>query len=111
MQEIRLKSSIRVAAEIKRCEAEFIPAMVLHKGDEERGQIIIKQYVHGMGARIYSETRDMDDKLIWHEPLGEGYMEEQKADDYIVRQKSFDEDLWVIEIDDPKEKYVVGIIE
>lgn len=103
--EINLKSDIWVAAEIRRCEGQFISAVVLHKGDRERGQILIKQYVHGQGARIYTQSRDMDDKLVWHQPLGEGFMDEAKSDAYISRQRGYDEDLWVIEVDDPKGLY------
>ena len=79
--------------------------LIVHKGDEDRGQILIKHYVHGEGARIFAQTRDMDDQLIWHQPLGDDFMEEMKADEYIKRQIGFDEDLWVLEIDDPKDCY------
>ena len=103
--EPRLKTGLLVSAEIKRCEQFFLSAVIVHKGDEDRGLILIKQYVHGEGARIFAQTRDMDDNLIWHHPLGEGFMEELKADDYIKRQIGFDEDLWVLEIDDPKNIY------
>lgn len=103
--EVKIKSDILIAAEIRRCEAMFISAVVLHKGDRERGQILIKQYVHGQGARIYSQSRNMDDKLVWHQPLGDEFMDEAKADMYISRQRGYDEDLWVIEVDDPKENY------
>ncbi|MDG1995770.1 MAG: DUF1491 family protein [Emcibacteraceae bacterium] len=101
----RLKTGLWVAAEIRRLEIQFIPAVVLHKGDEARGLVLIKQYVHGQGARLYSQTRDIDDNLIWHEPLGGNFMEERKADEYITRQRNFDEDLWVIEIEDNKGQY------
>lgn len=105
MDEIRLKTSLWVAAEIRKLESMFISAVILHKGDDDRGQVLIKKYVHGKGARIFTQTRDLDDNLIWHEPMGEEYVEEKKADEYISRQRKFDEDLWVIEADDPKEEY------
>lgn len=103
--EVKIRSDIWVAAEIKRCQGLFISAVVLHKGDWERGQLLIKQYVHGQGARIYNQIRDMDDKLVWHQPLGDSLMDETKVDGYISRQRGYDEDLWVIEVDDPKNCY------
>jgi hypothetical protein len=103
--EVKIKTDILVAAEIKRCETMFISAVVLYKGDKERGQILIKQYVHGQGARIYTQSRDMDDNLVWHQPLDGDIMAEAKADEYIRRQRGYDEDLWVIEMDDPKDCY------
>ncbi|MBL4603351.1 MAG: DUF1491 family protein [Emcibacteraceae bacterium] len=102
---MRLQSDILVSAEIRRCNALFLSAVVVHKGDAGRGVMLIKQYVHGKGAKVYTQIRDMDDKLVWHQPLGDDWVEEPKADMYIKRQRDFDEDLWVIEIDDPKGLY------
>lgn len=103
--EPRLKTGLLVSAEIRRCESILLSAVVMHKGDEDRGQVLIKQYVHGKGARLYAQTRDQNDHLIWHQPLGDDFMVEMKVDDYIKRQREFDEDLWVLEVDDPKEVY------
>jgi hypothetical protein len=104
-----LKTGLMVSAEIRRCENLLLNVVIMFKGDEDRGQMIIKQYVHGEGARLYAQTRDMDDHLIWHQPLGDGFMGETKADDYIKRQREFDEDLWVLEVDDPKDIYSLEI--
>ncbi|MDG1707141.1 MAG: DUF1491 family protein [Emcibacteraceae bacterium] len=101
----RIKTGLWVAAEIRRLETQFIPAVVIHKGDEDRGMVLIKQYVHGQGTRLFNQTRDLDDNLIWNEPLGEGFIEERQADEYITRQRNFDEDLWVIEVEDNKGQY------
>lgn len=107
--EPRLKTGLMVSAEIRRCEGLFLSAVLLHKGDEDRGQILVKHFVHGEGARIYSQTRNMDDQLIWHQPLGDDFMAEAKADEYIKRQRAFDEDLWVLEVEDPKGIYSIEI--
>jgi hypothetical protein len=101
----RLKTSIWIAAELRRLEILFIPAVVVHKGDEDRGLVLIKQYVHGQGTRLFNQTRDDTNNLIWQEPLGDIFMEERKVDEYIARQRSFDEDLWVIEVEDNKGQY------
>lgn len=103
--EVRLKTKIVIDAELRRSNGMGCSAVVLHKGDDERGLILIKQYVYNQGARLYAQTRDLDDNLIWHQPLGQDFMDEQKADQYITRQRNFDEDLWVIEVDDPKGAY------
>ncbi len=103
--EARLKSSVWVSAEIKRCEGLFLSAVVLHKGDKERGLVLIKQYVAVKGCKIYTQTRDEADDLVWHQPLDDEFMTEQKADSYIRKQRDFDEDLWVIEVDDIKGQY------
>ena len=102
---VRLNTDIWVSAEIRRCDTLFISAVVLHKGDAERGLVLIKQYVHAKGCKIYTQTRDFDDNLNWHQPLGEEWIEEAKADAYVVKQRTFDEDLWVLEIEDAKGAY------
>lgn len=95
-----------MSAEIRRCEGLFLNTALLHRGDDERGLILIKKYVHGEGARVFTQSRDLDDKLTWIEPLGDQWVDEAEADQYISRQRGFDEDLWVIEVDDPKDQYV-----
>jgi len=107
--EARLKTSVWISAEIKRCEGLFLSAVVLHKGDKERGLVLIKQYVAAQGCRIYTQTRDTADNLIWHQPLGNEFMTEQKADSYCRKQRGFDEDLWVIEVDDVKGQYTPAV--
>ena len=103
--DIRLKTSLLVSAEIRRCEGMFINAVVLHRGDEERGLILIMKSVPSKGAKLYAQNRDESDDLIWFQPLGEEWIDSKKADQYIARQRKFDEDLWVIEIEDAKDVY------
>lgn len=101
----RLKTSLWVSAEIRRCEGLFLPVMVLHKGDGDRGLVLIKHYVAGQGVILYVQRRDMAGKFIWARPLGDDFIAENKADEYILRQRKFDEDLWVIEVEDPRSVY------
>lgn len=100
-----LKTSLWVSAEIRRCDGLFMPLMVLHKGDQDRGLVMIKQYIAGQGCLVYEQRRNMENRMGWHKPLGDDPVEEAKADDYINRQRQYDEDLWVLEIDDPKRQY------
>lgn len=82
-----------------------MPFMVLHKGDGDRGLVLIKQYVAGQGCRLHSQVRDMDGRMQWRRPLGDDLIIEAKVDEYIARQRDFDDDLWVIEVEDPKDQY------
>lgn len=103
--EARLKTSLIVGAEIRRCENMSMSATVNHKGDADRGLLLIKQYVYGQGCKIYTQSRDMDGTLFWQQPKGEAFIEERDADHYIARQIDFDPDLWVLEIEDNKCEY------
>ncbi|WP_321393072.1 DUF1491 family protein [Emcibacter sp.] len=105
MFEERLKTSIWVSAEIRRLDVELISAMVLHKGDADRGLVLIKQNLFGPGCILYTQARDLDGVMVWRCPLGDDPVPEDKADTYIARQRDYDEDLWVIEVEDPKGIY------
>ncbi|VAV87934.1 hypothetical protein MNBD_ALPHA02-1162 [hydrothermal vent metagenome] len=100
-----LKTSLWVSAEIRRCDGIFLPMTVMHRGDGDRGFVMIKQYIAGQGCIIHSRKRDMSGKLVWHCPLGDTPVPERDGDDYITRQRGYDEDLWVLEVDDPKGLY------
>jgi len=105
MFDVGLKTSFWVSAEVRRCDGLFLPATILHKGDEDRGLVMIKQYIAGQGCILHGQRRDMEGTLKWYHPQGADPIEERMADDYIARQRDFDEDLWVIEVDDPKRQY------
>ena len=100
-----LKTSLWISAEIRRCDGIFLPMMVVNRGDDDRGLVMIKQYIAGQGCIIHSRKRDMSGKLGWHRPLGDRPVPEREADDYIMRQLGYDEDLWLLEVDDPKGQY------
>jgi hypothetical protein len=102
---MRVKTNLWVSAEIRRCETCFISAVIVFKGDAERGLVLLKHNLIGQGFKILTQSHDMDGNLNWVYPLGDELLDEQKADQYITRQRKFDEDLWVIEIDDPKGHY------
>ncbi len=101
-----IKTSFWVSAEIRRCDELFLPMTILHRGDEGRGLVLIKQYIAGRGCIIYTRSRDMDGRLSWQNPLGREVVDEPKADEYIARQRKYDEDLWVLEVEDPRQQYL-----
>lgn len=100
-----LKTSLWVAAEIRRCDGLFLPMTVEQRGDGDRGLVLIKQYVAGQGCILYGQRRNSEGKLGWHKPLGEDFVPEFEATDYMMRQRKYDEDLWLLEVDDPKGLY------
>ena len=105
MSGFRLNTSLWVSAHLQQCDIDFMPAMIICKGDNERGLIIIKHHIIGQGVKIYKLGYDLEGGAIWRYPLGDDLLEEQKADHYIGRERKFDEDIWVIEIEDVKALY------
>lgn len=95
----RLPTEIWVKAHLRRCHAEAIPVMVLHKGDTNGGTVLLKVLQRDAGCRLLSQMRDMEGRLGWLSALGAGLVPETEADAYIERAVARDPDLWVIEVE------------
>ena len=103
--ETRLKTGLWVKALIRRCEVEAVPAMVVRKGDKDAGTVLVKVNLLDGTGRIYAPARRGDGSRIWMEGAGGGLRTDQEIESYIERQRQFDSDLWVIEVEDPKGRH------
>lgn len=99
MSEPRLKSEFRVAAQLRRAHAAGAFAVVARRGDPDAGSIAVKVYLGRRLARLYVQARDSDGNPSWREPF-EGAADEDKIDAYLDKERRFDSDLWIIEIED-----------
>jgi hypothetical protein len=95
----RLPTETWVKAHLRRCHAEAIPVVVLHKGDRTGGTVLLKVLMREAGCRVLSQMRDMEGRMGWLSALGETPVEETAADAYIERAVARDPDLWVIEVE------------
>jgi hypothetical protein len=96
----RLASGIWVSAYLWRLQMLGIPAYVITRGDEVAGAVLVKLALMDGTARAYTRSFDLqNDTRIW-QVLVEGG--EQDVDAAITRQRSFDPDLWVIEVEDAR---------
>lgn len=96
----RLASGIWVAAYLRRLMLEGIPAYVIARGDDTAGAVLVKLALMDGTARAYIREYDMaQDARIWR-VLIEGA--EAEIDAAITRQRGFDPDLWVIEVEDAR---------
>lgn len=94
----RLASDFWVRAYLARLEQAGIPAFVTAKGDATAGAVMVKVATLDGQARAYQRSFDLNaDSRIWV-VLAEG--DEAAVDATITRQRHFDPDLWVIEIED-----------
>lgn len=98
-----LKTKLWIDAHIRSCFAQDMPAFVLARGDEERGGILLKIDRFGAGIQLLERTLDFDGNRVWRQLLvgGDG----QAASEKISKKRSFDEDLWVLEIEDLRAVY------
>lgn len=95
----RLPTHLYVQAHLWRCSAAGIPAYVQRKGERESGMIVLKVTLPFQGARVYSQSRDLDGNLGWLAGLNGALVPESEADAYIERQVKRDPDLWVVEVE------------
>jgi hypothetical protein len=93
----RLTSDFWVQAYLRRLSLADIPAFVTSKGDATAGAVLVKQAPLDGTARLFQRSYDLDGNRVWV-TLAEG--EERGVDEAITRQRSFDPDLWVIEVED-----------
>lgn len=98
MPEARLASGVWVSAYITRLRLADIPAFVVKKGDATAGAVIVKlNTLDGQATAYQREFNLMEDRRDWA-VLATG--EERDVDAALARQRGFDPDLWIIEIED-----------
>lgn len=101
----RLKTHIRIAAQLRRCEQAGAFAHVSRRGDPDAGAVAVKVFV-GRGeagplARLYLESVDMEGRAFWRETF-DGPQAEEEIDARLAKERRIDPDLWIVEIEDPK---------
>jgi hypothetical protein len=98
MSEGRLSASVEASSLMRRAQAEGGFAAVLHKGDNDRGSIIL--VVRGRGAYVacLERTLDMDGTYRWA-TAGPSQEAAEEVADFLARRVKFDPDSWLIELD------------
>ena len=96
--EPRLKTEIRVSAQIRRAQAAGAFATIARRGDPDAGAVAVKLYLGAGRGRLYIQSRDLDGNAIWHEPLDD-VVEEVHIDAWIEKESNIDPDIWVVEIE------------
>ncbi|MEL6889233.1 MAG: DUF1491 family protein [Pseudomonadota bacterium] len=94
----RLTSRFWVDAYLARLRFADIPAFVVAHGDDTGGAVLVKLNTLDGRAVLFQRSFDlMSDTRIWAE-LAAG--DDAEVDAAVARQRGFDPDLWVIEVED-----------
>lgn len=94
----KLTAKFWVDAYIRRLSLQDIPCFVAHSGDHTAGAVLIKLNTLDGRASCYQRSFDlMTGERQWV-VLTEGA--EPDVDEVIARQRGFDPDLWVLEVED-----------
>ena len=100
---MRIKAGIWVGAYVRRVNALAVPALVARRGDADAGAIFIKLNTLDGFAQVLRPAASGDDaaadQRFWvaafKAPRAEGEVET-----YLQRQREFDADMWIIEVED-----------
>jgi len=94
----RLTADVWVSAYLTRLRLADIPVFVVKKGDLTAGAVMIKlNTLDGKAKAFQREFNLMEDRRDWA-VLSEG--DERDVDAALMKQRSFDPDLWIIEVED-----------
>jgi hypothetical protein len=102
---MRLKTSIWVAAYLRRCQTEGAFGAVRRRGAEEAGAVFVKIALLDGNAMLYvpasqstyDESRPVDRVFTPSPPQP---VPEQKIEERLQKEISFDPDVWIVEIED-----------
>ncbi|MGB1877504.1 MAG: DUF1491 family protein, partial [Rhodospirillaceae bacterium] len=109
--ETRLKTWVWVQAFLRQLETDGYMAALLSRGDDDAGAVLVKVNRFTDGCRVYTQVRTELGELAWLAGTGSDLVPESDADSYIGRQRKYDADIWVIEVEDPKGTYGIdGVV-
>ncbi|MBI6629236.1 DUF1491 family protein [Pontibaca salina] len=101
----RLTAQFWVQAYLARLRLADIPAFVVSHGDDTAGAVLVKLNTLDGQARVFQRGFDLVSGARRWDVLAEGG--ESDVDNVIARQRGFDPDLWVIEVEDRQGRHLL----
>jgi hypothetical protein len=99
--EPRVAASVLAGALIRKAEGEGGFGAVLAKGDPSAGAILVILLEKGVNPRLFERLLQPDGRYTWQESGSQRIENPREVPGFIARQKRFDPDLWLIELDIP----------
>ena len=90
---MRLKTHVTASAILRRVQGMGLFATVAHKGDPDGGVLWIK-VLNGREAALWAERYEGG-----FAARTDGFVPEGEADEIVRRERDFDRDLWLIEVE------------
>jgi hypothetical protein len=102
---MRLKSSIWVAAYLRRCQSEGVFGAVRRRGAEEAGAVFVKVALLDGNAMlyvpapqtVYDDSRPIERIFM---PISKEPVPETSVEERLVKEIRFDPDAWIVETED-----------
>jgi hypothetical protein len=112
---MRLKSSIWVAAYLRRCQSEGLFGAVRRRGAEEAGAVFVKLALLDGNAMLFSPAPQSvyDDSRPtgrMFAPLSGAPVPERQVEDRLAKEIGFDPDIWIVEIEDRAGRHFLDLV-
>jgi len=95
----RLSTSVEAAGLCRRAESGGGFAAILHKGDPDRGSLLLVIRERGQYVTCLERMLALDGTYAWTKGGPEASADERELTDFVERRRRFDEDSWLIELD------------
>ena len=93
-----LSAKLLVAACVRAAAAKGCHAMVLRRGDPDRGMVYVKVMNREGAATLFQTARDFDGRQGWRVTAGPAPKPEAEIDAKIFGDARIDPDLWAVEV-------------
>jgi hypothetical protein len=103
--EPRLAARLWVSAQVRLCDAHFIPMVISRRGDPDAGAVLVRLVRGPQTNLMLARHTQLDGTTGWMTVGGDDAMDDETADAYIGRQVDRDPDLWVLDVEDPRGRY------
>ena len=98
---VRLPTHVWVGALVRAASSGGASAFILHHGDEARGDVLIKvARLDGTAALFAPSPLSFEEREFDWLPVAGEWAEEKAVDEIVMKRRSYDPDLWIIEIED-----------
>lgn len=105
----RLPAHLEAAAFRRLAEAEGGTAMVLAKGDADRGSILLMLLERGRYFALFERQLGLTGTYSWHAVGPSTGAAPAEISDFCAKRRRSDPDLWLIELDVPQaERFIVN---
>ncbi|WP_265587470.1 DUF1491 family protein [Sphingomicrobium arenosum] len=97
----RLPAGLEARGLMRAAEGAGGMAMVLHKGDEERGSLMILLLERGRAQRLLGRELSRTGTYEWTDVGPADLGNPSELQEFLAKCRRYDPDLWVVEIDVP----------
>jgi hypothetical protein len=107
----RLTSAVLISALLRQTSQLGGFAAVLHKGDPTSGSILVIAAEKGVVSSLWERILGAQGAYKWTESVHQDIENKAFIDDYVVRRRKNDPDVWVVELDVPERAQFTAVLD